>query len=87
MTAVAVIGAGAGGAAGIVELSLAGHEVRWWNRNQATIAPFRDAGGVRYEGVLGEGFAVPAAFLGMKPLGWEILYQLPSSPATSIAAP
>jgi opine dehydrogenase len=62
MTAVAVIGAGAGGAAAVVELSRAGHEVRWWNRNSATIAPLRDAGGVRYEGVLGEGFAQPALF-------------------------
>ena len=62
MTAVAVIGAGAGGAAAVVELSRAGHEVRWWNRNAATIAPFRKAGGLRYEGVLGEGFARPAAF-------------------------
>jgi opine dehydrogenase len=62
VTAVAVIGAGAGGAAAIVELSLAGHEVHWWNRNPATIAPFLDAGGVRYEGVLGQGFARPAVF-------------------------
>ena len=62
MTTVAVLGAGAGGAAAVAELSLAGHEVRWWNRMDATIAPFRDAGGVRYEGVLGEGFARPTAF-------------------------
>lgn len=62
MTAVAVIGAGAGGSAAVVELSLAGHDVRWWNRNPATIAPLREAGGVRFEGVLGEGFARPAAF-------------------------
>ena len=63
MTAVAVIGAGAGGAAAVVELTLAGHEVRWWNRNPATIAPFREAGAVRYEGVLGEGTARPAAIV------------------------
>jgi opine dehydrogenase len=61
VTAVCVIGAGAGGAAAVVELVLAGHDVRWWNRNAATIAPFRDAGGVRFEGVLGEGFARPAS--------------------------
>ena len=60
--AVAVIGAGAGGAAAVTELSLAGHEVRWWNRTDATIAPFRAAGGVQYEGVLGAGFARPATF-------------------------
>ncbi len=62
MTTVAVLGAGAGGAAAVTELSLAGHEVRWWNQTDATIAPFRTAGGVRYEGVLGEGLARPAAF-------------------------
>jgi opine dehydrogenase len=62
VTAVAVIGAGAGGAAAVVELTLAGHEVRWWNRNPATIEPFRTAAGVRYEGVLGDGVARPAAF-------------------------
>lgn len=60
MTAVAVIGAGAGGAAAVTELTLAGHEVRWWNRSPMTIEPFRAAGGVRYEGVLGEGLARPA---------------------------
>lgn len=60
MTAVAVIGAGAGGAAAVAELTLAGHDVRWWNRSPATIEPFRAAGGVEYEGVLGEGFARPA---------------------------
>ena len=62
MTAVAVIGAGAGGAAAVAELTLAGHEVRWWNRNPDTIAPFRDLGGVRYEGVLGDGVVEPASF-------------------------
>ncbi|RDI75531.1 NAD/NADP octopine/nopaline dehydrogenase [Gaiella occulta] len=62
MTVVCVIGAGAGGAAAVVELTLAGHELRWWNGRHATIAPFREAGGVRYEGVLGEGFAGPAVF-------------------------
>jgi opine dehydrogenase len=67
VTAVAVIGAGAGGAAAVAELSLAGHDVRWWNRNAATIGPFRDAGGVRYEGVLGEGFVSPASFAASLP--------------------
>jgi opine dehydrogenase len=63
VSTVAVIGAGAGGAAAVVELTQAGHEVRWWNRNPATIAPFGAAGGVRYEGVLGDGFARPAAIV------------------------
>src|SRR5262249_13849699 len=62
VTAVAVIGAGAGGAAAVTELSLGGHEVRWWNRNPATIAPFRERRGVRYEGVLGEGVVAHASF-------------------------
>jgi opine dehydrogenase len=62
VSTVTVVGAGAGGAAAVAELALAGHEVRWWNRTDATIAPFREAGGVRYEGVLGEGFARPTAF-------------------------
>jgi opine dehydrogenase len=61
VTAVCVIGAGAGGAAAVVELTHAGHEVRWWNRTAATIEPFRVAGGVRHEGVLGDGFTAPAA--------------------------
>lgn len=61
MIRVAVIGAGAGGAAACVELTLAGHEVRWWNRTTATIEPFRIAGGIRHEGVLGDGIAFPAA--------------------------
>lgn len=60
MTAVCVIGAGAGGAAAVVELTQAGHEVRWWNRTLATIEPFLAAGGVRYEGVLGDGFTSPS---------------------------
>jgi len=62
VTAVAVIGAGAGGAAAVTELTLAGHDVRWWNRSPATIEPFRAAGGVRYEGVFGDGFAAPSRF-------------------------
>lgn len=57
---VAVIGAGAGGAAAVAELTLAGHEVALWNRSEQTLAPFITRGGVEYEGVLGEGFAKPA---------------------------
>ncbi len=89
MTAVAVIGAGAGGASAVVELSLAGHEVRWWNRREATITPFREAGGVRYDGVLGEGLARPAAFavtLGEALAGVEIaMVCLPSLAHEAVA--
>jgi len=58
---VLVLGAGAGGAAAVAELTLAGHDVVLWNRSSATLEPFRAAGGVEYEGVLGEGRAVPRA--------------------------
>lgn len=57
---VAVIGAGAGGASAVAELTLAGHEVALWNRSAQTLEPFVRRGGVEYEGVLGEGFARPA---------------------------
>jgi opine dehydrogenase len=56
MATVAVLGAGAGGAAAAVELTAAGHDVRLWNRRAATLAPFAQAGGVRHEGALGDGF-------------------------------
>ena len=57
---VAVIGAGAGGAAAVAELVQVGHHVTLWNRSAQTLAPFIEQGGVAYEGVLGEGFARPA---------------------------
>jgi opine dehydrogenase len=57
MKTVAVLGAGAGGAAATAELAVAGHSVRLWNRSAATLEPFVAAGGVRYEGVLGSGLA------------------------------
>ena len=59
---VAVLGAGAGGASAVVELTQAGHEVRWWNRTANTLDPFRRLGGVEHEGVFGEGLAKPALF-------------------------
>lgn len=57
---VAILGAGAGGAAAVAELVLAGHVLRWWNRSAATLAPFIELAGVSFEGVLGEGIARPA---------------------------
>ena len=59
MRSVAVIGAGAGGAAAVAELTLAGHEVSLWNRSAPTLAPFQTLGGVAYDGVFGEGIARP----------------------------
>lgn len=59
MSRVAVLGAGAGGAAAVAELTLAGHEVSFWGRSAKTLAPFREQGGVAFEGVLGRGLARP----------------------------
>jgi opine dehydrogenase len=59
MTTVAVLGAGAGGAAASAELILRGHGVRLWNRSPETLEPFRAEGVVRYEGLLGDGTARP----------------------------
>ena len=61
---VSILGAGAGAAAAVAELTLAGHEVALWNRSPATLAPFSELGGVGYEGVLGEGVAVPRLITG-----------------------
>jgi opine dehydrogenase len=55
MTVVAVLGAGAGGLSSAVELALAGHEVRLWNRSAQTIEPYVDNGVVTFRGVLGAG--------------------------------
>jgi opine dehydrogenase len=59
MRKVAVVGAGAGGAAAVAELISAGHEVRFWGRSPQTLAAFQEQGGVSYEGVLGSGLARP----------------------------
>jgi opine dehydrogenase len=59
MRKVAVVGAGAGGAAAVAELVAAGHEVRLWGRSPETLAAFQGQGGVYYEGVLGSGLARP----------------------------
>ncbi|MBO9711674.1 NAD/NADP octopine/nopaline dehydrogenase family protein [Sphingomonas sp.] len=55
---IAVLGAGAGGAAACVELAQAGYDVLLWNRSAETLAGFER--GVRHEGVLGSGIAHPA---------------------------
>lgn len=56
---IAVLGAGAGGASAVAELTQQGHAVKLWNRTRQTLQPFIDAGGIEYEGVLGRGKAVP----------------------------
>ncbi|WP_457584586.1 NAD/NADP octopine/nopaline dehydrogenase family protein [Ensifer canadensis] len=57
---VAVLGAGAGGAASVAELVQAGHDVHFWARSAETLEPHVKLGGVAYEGKLGEGLARPA---------------------------
>ncbi|MGQ7791340.1 NAD/NADP octopine/nopaline dehydrogenase family protein [Faunimonas sp. B44] len=51
---IAVIGAGNGGAATAVELTLAGHSVALYGRTEAAVAPFRERG-IGYAGVFGTG--------------------------------
>jgi opine dehydrogenase len=58
---VTIMGAGAGGMAAAVELAHAGHSVTLWNRSPDTLRHFEAAGGVAYEGVLGDGVARLAA--------------------------
>jgi opine dehydrogenase len=57
---VAVLGAGAGGAASVAELVQAGHDVHFWGRSSKSLQPHVDLGGVAYDGKLGEGVAKPA---------------------------
>ncbi|MBR0836930.1 NAD/NADP octopine/nopaline dehydrogenase family protein [Bradyrhizobium manausense] len=56
---VAVLGAGAGGAASVAELVLAGHSVHFWGRSAETLEPHLKLGGVAFDGKLGEGIAKP----------------------------
>jgi opine dehydrogenase len=57
---VAVLGGGAGGAASVAELVLAGHSVHFWARSAETLEPHLKLGGVAFDGKLGEGVARPA---------------------------
>ncbi len=59
MQKIAVVGAGAGGAAAVAELVAAGHAVTLWGRSEKTLAPFHVQGGVAYDGVFGSGLAKP----------------------------
>ncbi|MGH3691665.1 MAG: NAD/NADP octopine/nopaline dehydrogenase family protein [Microbacterium sp.] len=62
MSSLAVLGAGAGGTAATADLSRRGHDVRLWTRAESTLQPYRRAGGVRHEGVLGNsGIVAPSA--------------------------
>jgi opine dehydrogenase len=59
MDKIAVLGAGAGGAAAVAELVAAGHVVAFWGRTPATLAAFRAQDGVAYDGAFGSGLARP----------------------------
>ena len=59
MSAVAILGAGAGGLSAVAEQISRGREVRLWNRSQCPLDALRETGGVEYEGILGEGLAKP----------------------------
>ena len=59
MSTIAVLGAGAGGAAAVVELTRRCHAVRLWNRPSETLESFKASGCIAYEGVLGSGEVVP----------------------------
>ena len=91
MTRIAVLGAGAGGAAAAVELVAAGHQVALWGRSERTLAPFRAQGGIVHDGVLGSSIARPhlitddlnAAIAGMD----AILVCLPTFAHADIAGP
>ena len=53
---VAVIGAGNGGCAAAVDLTLRGYDVRLYGRSPATVQPLKEAGGIEHEGIFGEKF-------------------------------
>lgn len=57
MAEVAILGAGAGGAAAAVDLAQRGHAVRVWARREASIAGFLEPLGVSHTGALGDGRA------------------------------
>jgi opine dehydrogenase len=54
---VAIIGAGNGGCAAAVDLTLRGFDVRLYGRSSSTLAPLQARQGVEYEGIFGEGLA------------------------------
>ena len=56
---VAIIGAGSGGLAATVDLTIRGFTVRLWSRRIETLRPIQMRGGIEYSGVFGEGFIEP----------------------------
>ena len=53
---VAILGAGNGGCAAAADLGRRGFGIALYSRSDATLARFRDQGGIPYTGVIGDGF-------------------------------
>lgn len=53
---IAIVGAGAGGCAAAAHLGRLGFETRLYSASAEALAPLQAIGGIRYDGVLGEGF-------------------------------
>jgi opine dehydrogenase len=56
---VAILGAGNGGLAATVNLTIRGFSVGLWSRRIETLRPIQNRGGIEYSGVFGEGFIEP----------------------------
>ena len=69
---VAILGAGNGGLAATVDLTIRGFSVGLWSRRIETLRPIQMRGGIEYSGVFGEGFIEPT--LVTKDLG-EVLFE------------
>ena len=69
---VAILGAGNGGLAATVDLTIRGFSVGLWSRSIETLRPIQMRGGIEYSGVFGEGFIEPT--LVTKDLG-EVLFE------------
>jgi opine dehydrogenase len=54
---IAIIGAGNGGCAAAVDLTLRGFDVRLYGRSPSTLAPLQARQGIEYEGIFGDGMA------------------------------
>lgn len=87
---VAVLGAGAGGASAAVDLGRQGHRISLWSRSPAAVDGFISAGGIRHEGVLGNGLAplhLITTDLALAAQGVDVLLVcLPTLAHASIAA-
>jgi len=69
---VAILGAGNGGLAATVDLTIRGFSVGLWSRRIETLRQIQNRGGIEYSGVFGEGFIEPT--LVTKDLG-EVLFE------------